>query len=76
MVMFVFLMIGLAALGAVLSGICDGRHEEARMLRFQPAVNPPRVAARQVSRISRSAYEVAAGDELMAEIEEWLTAQR
>ena len=73
MVMFVVLMIGLAALGAVLSGIWDGRHEEARMLRFQPAVNPPRSAVRQ---IGRGAYEAAAGDELMAEIEEWLTAQR
>ena len=72
MVMFVVVMIGLAATGAVLSGIWDGRREESRMLRFQPAVNPPRVAARHISRV---AYEAAAGEELMAEIEEWLVRQ-
>ena len=73
MVVFVVLMIGLAAVGAVLSGIWDGRRDEARLLRFQPAVSPPRVAVRQPG---RGSYEAAAGDELMAEIEEWLCRQR
>jgi hypothetical protein len=73
MIMFVVLMIGLAAVGAVLSGIWEGRRDEARLLRFQPAANPSRVAVRQTT---RGAYEAAAGDELMAEIEEWLCRQR
>ena len=71
--MFVVLMIGLAAVGAVLSGIWDGRRDEGRLLRFQPAVNPARVPVRQ---LGRGAYEAAARDELMAEIEEWLHRQR
>lgn len=73
MVIFVVLMIGLAAVGAVLSGICDVRRDEARMLRFQPAVNHVRVP---VPQLRRSTYESAAGEELMAEIEEWLHGQR
>lgn len=73
MVMFVVVMIGLAAVGAVLSGIWDGRRDEARLLRFQPAVTPSRVPVRQVSRVS---YENAAREELMAEIEEWLYPER
>ena len=73
MVLFVVLMIGLAAAGAVLSGVWDIRRDEARMLRFQPATTPARVPARPAS---RGAYETAVADELMAEIEDWLYCQR
>jgi hypothetical protein len=72
-VLFVVLMIGLAVAGAVLSGIWDIRRDEARMVRFQPAVHQTRAPVRQ---LSRRAYESAAGQELMAEIEEWLHRQR
>ena len=72
-ILFVVLMIGLAAVGAALSGIWDGRREEVRMLRFEPAVDGQRVAVRQ---IAGGSYESAAGDELMAEIEAWLHVQR
>ena len=72
-IMFVVLMIGLAAVGAALSGIWDGRREESRMLRFQPALDHPRPA---VTPSVGGSYESAAGDELMAEIEAWLYVQR
>ena len=71
--MFAVLMIGLAGVGLVLSGLLDGHREEPRMVRFQPAVDDPRVLARTYS---RGTYESAAGDELMGEIEDWLRRQR